>query len=100
MLLLVSLLLLRGRDVLEMSAVNGVSAAVDIMLLPSLVGDSAVIRVPAVAGVPVLYDFCCCWGPCISGLRTRIHFIRVQIQHLRMNTNPDPDPIRIQGFND
>ncbi len=33
-----------------------------------------------------------------SGLRIRIHFIR--IQHFRLNTNPDSDPIRIQGFND
>jgi hypothetical protein len=32
------------------------------------------------------------------GLRIRIHFIR--IQHFRLNTDPDPDPIRIQGFND
>jgi hypothetical protein len=29
-----------------------------------------------------------------------IHFFRIRIQHLRMNTNPDPDPIRIQGFKD
>jgi hypothetical protein len=39
-----------------------------------------------------------------SGLRIRIHFIRIRIQHFRLNTNPDPvpdlDPIRIQGFND
>jgi hypothetical protein len=34
------------------------------------------------------------------GLRIRIHFIWIRIQHFRMNTNPDPDPIRIQGFND
>ncbi len=33
-----------------------------------------------------------------SGLRIRIHFIRIRIQHFRLNT--DPDPIRIQGFND
>jgi hypothetical protein len=33
-----------------------------------------------------------------AGLRIRIHFIR--IQHFRLNTNPDPDPIWIQGFND
>jgi hypothetical protein len=33
-----------------------------------------------------------------SGLRIRIHFIR--IQHFRLNTDPDPDPIRIQGFDD
>jgi hypothetical protein len=31
-------------------------------------------------------------------LRIRIHFIR--IQHFRLNTDPDPDAIRIQGFND
>jgi hypothetical protein len=35
-----------------------------------------------------------------SGLRIRIHFIRIRIQHFRLNTDPDPDPIRIQGFND
>ncbi len=34
------------------------------------------------------------------GLRIRIHFIRIRIQHFRMNTNPDPDTIRNQGFND
>ncbi len=34
------------------------------------------------------------------GLRIRINFIRIRIQHFRPNTNPDPDPIRIQGFND
>jgi hypothetical protein len=32
------------------------------------------------------------------GLRIRIHFIRIRIQHFRLNI--DPDPIRIQGFND
>jgi hypothetical protein len=34
------------------------------------------------------------------GLRIRIHFIRIRIQHFRLKTDPDPDPIRIQGFND
>jgi hypothetical protein len=34
-----------------------------------------------------------------AGLRIRIHFIRIRIQHFRMNTNPDPDQIRIQGLN-
>ncbi len=29
-----------------------------------------------------------------SGLRLRIHFIR--IQHFRLNTDPDPDPIQIR----
>jgi hypothetical protein len=38
----------------------------------------------------------CLW----TGLRIRIHFIRIRVQHFRMNTSPDPDPIRIQGFND
>jgi hypothetical protein len=33
-----------------------------------------------------------------AGLRIRIHFIRNRIQHFRLNTDPDPDPI--QGFND
>jgi hypothetical protein len=37
-------------------------------------------------------------GEFLAGLRIRIHFIRIRIQHFRMNT--DPDPIRIQGFND
>jgi hypothetical protein len=42
------------------------------------------------------------YGAKNTGLRIRIHFIRIRIQHFRMNTNPDldPDPIRIQGFND
>ncbi len=35
-----------------------------------------------------------------TGLRIRIHFIRIRIQHFRLNTDPDPDPIRILGFND
>ncbi len=34
------------------------------------------------------------------GLRIRIHFIRTRIQHFRLNTDPDPDPVWIQGFND
>jgi hypothetical protein len=25
-----------------------------------------------------------------SGLRIRSHFIRIRIQHFRLNTNPDP----------
>jgi hypothetical protein len=33
-----------------------------------------------------------------AGLRIRIHFIRIRIQHFRLNT--DPDPIQIQDFND
>ncbi len=35
-----------------------------------------------------------------AGLRIRIHFIRIMIRihHFRLNTNPDPDPIWIQGF--
>jgi hypothetical protein len=35
-----------------------------------------------------------------AGLWIRNHFIRIRIQHFWLNTNPDPDPIRIQGFND
>jgi len=35
-----------------------------------------------------------------AGLRIRIHFFRIRIQHFRLNTDPDPDPIRIQGFYD
>ncbi len=31
-----------------------------------------------------------------SGLRIRIHFIRIRIQHFRQNTDPDPNPIRIR----
>ncbi len=34
----------------------------------------------------------------LPGLRIRINFIRIRIQHFRLNT--DPDPIRIQGLND
>ncbi len=34
------------------------------------------------------------------GLRIRINFIRIRIQHFRLNTDPDPVPIRVQGFND
>jgi hypothetical protein len=26
--------------------------------------------------------------------------IRIRIQHFRLNTDPDPDPLRIQGFDD
>ncbi len=44
------------------------------------------------------------WPCSQSGVRIRIHFIRIRIQHFRMDTNPDPDPdpdpIRIQGFKD
>ncbi len=38
----------------------------------------------------------------LAGLWIRIHFLRIRIQWIRMeaNTDPDPDPIRIQGFND
>jgi hypothetical protein len=37
-----------------------------------------------------------------AGFRIRIHFFRIWIQRLRLETNPDsdPDPFRIQGFND
>jgi hypothetical protein len=35
-----------------------------------------------------------------SGYRIRIHLIRIRIQRLMLETNPDPDPIRIHGFND
>jgi hypothetical protein len=43
------------------------------------------------------------WTPCrrvwlTPGFRIRIHLIRIRIQHLRLNI--DPDPIRIQGFYD
>jgi hypothetical protein len=30
--------------------------------------------------------------------RIRIHLIRIRIQHFRLITDPDSDPIRIQGF--
>jgi hypothetical protein len=32
--------------------------------------------------------------------RIRIHWVRVRIQHFRLNTHPDPDPVQIQGFDD
>ncbi len=35
-----------------------------------------------------------------AGLRIRIHFIRIRIQHFMLNTDPDSIRIRIQGFND
>ncbi len=37
-----------------------------------------------------------------TGLWIRIHFFRIRIQSMMLetNTDPDPDPIRIQGFND
>jgi hypothetical protein len=35
-----------------------------------------------------------------AGLRIRIHFIRIRIQHFRLNTNTDPDPIQDPGLND
>jgi hypothetical protein len=34
----------------------------------------------------------------LPGFRIRIHLIRIQIQHFRLNT--DPDQIRFQGFDD
>ncbi len=42
----------------------------------------------------------------IAGLWIRIHFLRIRIQSLMLETitdpdpNPDPNPIRIQGLND
>jgi hypothetical protein len=39
-----------------------------------------------------LFLFC---GSFLPGLRIRIHFIR--IRHFRLDTDPDADPIRIQG---
>jgi hypothetical protein len=33
----------------------------------------------------------------LAGLRTRIHFIRIRILHLRLNTDPEPIRIRIQS---
>jgi hypothetical protein len=32
--------------------------------------------------------------------RIRIPLIRIRFQHFRLYTDPDPDPIRIQGFDD
>ncbi len=42
------------------------------------------------------------YGTYRAGLRIRIHFIRIRIQHFRLHTNTDPDSIRIriQGLND
>ncbi len=34
--------------------------------------------------------------PCQNLFRSWIHWVRIRIQHFRLNT--DPDPIRIQGF--
>jgi hypothetical protein len=44
----------------------------------------------------VPYLFIVWHHPFNAGFRIRIHLIR--IQRLRLETNPDPDPIRIQGF--
>ncbi len=35
-----------------------------------------------------------------EGFGSLIHFIRIRIQHSWLNTDPDLDPIRIQGFYD
>ncbi len=35
-----------------------------------------------------------------AGLWIRIHFFRIRIQSLMLETNTDPDPIRRHGFND
>jgi hypothetical protein len=32
--------------------------------------------------------------------RIRIHLMRIRIQHFRLNTDPDSDPSRNQGFDD
>ncbi len=36
-----------------------------------------------------IWSFLLVWE---AGLRIRIHFIRIRIQHFRLNTDPDPDP--------
>ncbi len=43
-------------------------------------------------GVPPKYN--------LPGLRIRIHLIRIRIQHFRLNTDLDPDPIWIRGFDE
>ncbi len=58
----------------------------------------------------LLSNLAYCWEMYVlsylSGLWIRIHFFRIRIQSLMLETNtdpvpdPDPDPIRIQGFND
>jgi hypothetical protein len=35
----------------------------------------------------------------ITGLRIRIHWTEIRIQHFRLTFDPDPDPILFQGFN-
>ncbi len=35
---------------------------------------------------------------CVAYHQQGFHLIRIRIQHFRLNTDPDPDPIRIQGF--
>jgi hypothetical protein len=32
------------------------------------------------------------------GLRIRIHFIRIQIQHFRLNADPDPGVLMTKNF--
>jgi hypothetical protein len=36
----------------------------------------------------------------LTEFRIRIDWIRIRIQHFRLNADPFPDPIRIQGFDD
>ncbi len=42
------------------------------------------------------------WAHCCfkQGFGSVFILIQIPIQHFRLNTVPDPDPIRIQGFND
>ncbi len=42
----------------------------------------------------------CSWNSFMKIRIIRIHLIRIRIQNFRLNTDPDPDPIWIQGFTD
>ncbi len=62
-------MLLLVRNVPEMSAVNGVSAAVNILPLPSLLGDSVVIGVPVFfSNYAAVSDFAVVGVPAIEGV--------------------------------
>jgi hypothetical protein len=39
-------------------------------------------------------------GHIMPVFRIRINWFLIRIQHFRLNTGPDPDPIRIQGIDD
>jgi hypothetical protein len=41
-----------------------------------------------------------CFPSRYSRIRRFLAVFRIRIQHFRLNTDPDPEPIRFQGFDD